>query len=90
MVGGPQSANQAVKTFTIGTKEASHDESSDAKAIAAHLGTEHHELIATAQDAIDVVSQLPKFYDEPFADSSQIPKVAGPNLGEMFVSPVNH
>ncbi len=66
-------STQPVKTFTIGTQEASHDESLDAKAIARHLNTEHHELIITAQDALDVVKMLPEYYDEPFADSSQIP-----------------
>jgi len=77
---------QPVKTFTIGTREASHDESSDAKAIARHLGTEHHELIATPDDALAVVRDLPLYYDEPFADSSQIPTFLVSRLAREHVT----
>lgn len=68
-----KTSTRPVQTFTIGTAEASHDESSDAKAIAKHLGTEHRELFVTPADALSVVEDLPTYYDEPFADSSQIP-----------------
>jgi asparagine synthase (glutamine-hydrolysing) len=62
-----------VRTFTIGFDDPSYDESADAARIARHLGTEHTELRLTAADALAVVPDLPRIYDEPFADWSQIP-----------------
>ena len=62
-----------VKTFTVGFEEAGFDESPHAKAVAQHLGTEHSELFVTAAEAQAVIPLLSQMYDEPFADSSQIP-----------------
>ena len=62
-----------VRTFTIGFTEASHDESPFARAVAAHLGTNHTEVMLSARDALDLVPRLPSIFDEPFADSSQLP-----------------
>lgn len=68
-----QQSSRPVKTFTIGFEEAAFDESPYAQAVADHLGTDHHEMRVTAQMAQSVISNLPDLYDEPFADSSQIP-----------------
>ena len=62
-----------VKTFTVGFDLPGYDESAHAEKIASHLGTEHHTLTVSSKQALDVIPRLPDWYDEPFADSSQIP-----------------
>ena len=66
-------STQRVKTFTIGFDEAGFDESPHARAVADHLGTDHHEMRVSSKMVQDVVPLLPWMYGEPFADSSQIP-----------------
>jgi asparagine synthase (glutamine-hydrolysing) len=66
-------SNHPVHTYTIGFENASFDESPYAATVAQHLGTEHTEMTVTDRDARDVIPLLSDLYDEPFADSSQIP-----------------
>ena len=66
-------ASQKVKTFTIGFAEQKYNEADFAKSIAEHLGTEHAEYYVTSREARDIIPRLSSLYDEPFADSSQIP-----------------
>ena len=62
-----------IRTFTIGFGESGYDESNYAAEVAAALGTDHTELVVSPEDAMRVIPELPTIYDEPFADSSQIP-----------------
>ncbi|MFN8253140.1 MAG: asparagine synthase (glutamine-hydrolyzing) [Ferruginibacter sp.] len=64
---------EKIKTFTIGVPDAGLNEAPYAKDIAAHLGTDHTEYYCTEKEALEIVPELPFFYDEPFADSSAIP-----------------
>ncbi|WDD98510.1 asparagine synthase (glutamine-hydrolyzing) [Thalassomonas actiniarum] len=66
-------SSRAVNSFSIGFENNNKCEAGAARKIAGHLGTDHHELIVTGRDALDVLPLLPQMYDEPFGDSSQIP-----------------
>jgi asparagine synthase (glutamine-hydrolysing) len=66
-------SERPVQTFTVGFKEAAYNEANEAKAVAHRLGTAHTQLYVSPEEAIAVIPRLPTLYDEPFADSSQIP-----------------
>lgn len=66
-------SSRPVKTFSIGFSEASHDESAHARAVAKHLGTDHHELILNSDEIPALVPTVAGYFDEPFADNSSIP-----------------
>jgi asparagine synthase (glutamine-hydrolysing) len=66
-------SGRAVRSFTIAFPDAGFNEAPHARAVAAHLGTDHSEVALTASDALALIPALPRLYSEPFADSSQLP-----------------
>lgn len=74
-----------LNTFSIGFEEDEFNEAPYAKAVAAHLGTNHHEVICSANDALELIQDLPFNYDEPFADSSAIPTMLVSKLASTKV-----
>lgn len=79
-------SRRPVRTFTVGFDDAALNEAPFAAAVAAHLGTEHTEMFVTAKDALAMIDSLPQVYDEPFADSSQIPTLLVSRLTRQHVT----
>jgi asparagine synthase (glutamine-hydrolysing) len=81
-------AQTPVRTFSIGFDQAAYDESAYARDVASRLGTEHTEFHVTGADALAIVPDLPDIYDEPFADSSQLPTTLVARLARRHVTVV--
>jgi asparagine synthase (glutamine-hydrolysing) len=79
-------SSQPIKTFTIGFHIPAYNEAEAAKALAGHLGTDHAELYVTPEETQAVIPRLPHLYDEPFADSSQIPTLLVCELARQHVT----
>ncbi len=79
-------SGRPIRTFSIGSDDPDYDETDGARAVARHLGTDHVDLRVSSSDATRVIPSLPALYDEPFADSSQIPTTLAAQLARRDVT----
>ena len=79
-------SSRPVRTFTIGFHDGAYDEATHARAVADHLKTDHTELYISPEEARSVIPLLPRMFDEPFADSSQIPTYLVAKLARQHVT----
>lgn len=81
-------SSRPVNTYSIGFDAGGDfvDEAPYAKAVAQHIGTHHTEMYVTAQDALNIIPEIPQIYDEPFADSSQVPTILLSRLSREHVT----
>lgn len=81
-----EASNEPVKTFSIGFHEERYNEAKYAAQVAEYLGTNHTELYIGEEEMFELVESIPQFYDEPFADSSQIPSMLVSKLAKEQVT----
>lgn len=83
-----KSSREKIRTYSIGITDSSLDEARYAKRVANYLGTDHHELYISKDDMCAMIREIPQYYDEPFADSSQIATMLVSRLAKQEVTVV--